>query len=630
MKIAIVTNMNGIGLQREYELLWHYLNTVGHVPCGIQYDAPIVENDAKFDLAIFLEVIPRNLLGLADRRWIFPNPEWTTPQMLEHIDRSFEKILTKTHEAQRIFEGLFPGRTHYTGFLCRNQCDLAISRLPIFLHLAGNSTIRGTDAVLDAWRWKKNGKHLEPGLIVIGTAKFCDTPEEFIVEAGAWNIQRITFHERVSEEQLKILQNMCMFHLLPSGTEGFGHALHEANSVGAKIITIGAPPMSELPFAYFLGAEKAGKYNLADIYRTSALEIFEAVDCVKNMKPSDLQSDVVREHFLNSNQYFREELEKHLGTPAKKVVRQRERKDGRKSIAFLGNFEAQESTENMILWALEERLGYNVDILQENRVGIAALRDAMDYNDAFLWVRTPGWLQVGDKEMFKFLVDMEERKAPTISVHLDKFWGIPAREKKIGLEPFWLTKHVWTADGSRDSDFKERGVNHHWMRPAVSEVYCHPGRPRDHLRCDVGFVGAKDYHEEYPFRRQLVEWLEKTYGDRFQHITNIRGHDLNDFYASCKVVVGDCIFAGTPKYWSDRLPETCGRDGFLLHPRVPGLENHPVAVYEPQDLDSLQKNIEYFLANEYSRSDIRRGAFNYTIRHDTWTHRMQQILGGVL
>ena len=632
MNIAIISNINNqIGLQREYELLKIYLIGLGHIVAGYQYDDPIqTETVEKYDLAIFLEVVPRNMLGFSDRRWIFPNPEWTTPQILEHIDRSFEKILTKTKEGQRIFEELFPGRTHYTGFLCRDQYDPKVPRCPYVLHLAGNSTIRGTDAVLDAWRWKKNGERLDYGLIVIGTAKFPHEPGEFTEKRGEWDFERVTFQERVTEEQLRFYQNTAMIHLLPSGTEGFGYALHEAMSVGAQIVTLGAPPMTEIPHSYFLRAHQAGKYNLADIYQTDAIEIFEAVNCVREMLPKDFPRLQVRESFLQGNKFFVEQMEKHLGAPLIKVTRQHSRTDGRKGIAFLGNFEAHESTENMIRWALEERLGYKVDILQENRVGISALRDAMDWNDAFLWVRTPGWLQVGDKEMFKFLDDMKGKKLPTLSVHLDKFWGIPAREKKIGVEPFWMVDHVWTADGSRDDDFKERGVNHHWMRPAVSEVYCHPGRPYDHLRCDVGFVGAKDYHEEYPFRRQLVEWLEQTYGDRFKHVTNIRGHELNDFYASCKVVVGDCIFAGTPRYWSDRLPETCGRYGYLVHPKIDGLDV-PVVTYQPQDLESLHATIETsLLIDREERELIIRMCAETVWDAHTWTERMLQILGGLL
>ena len=624
MNIAIVSAIkNGIGLQREYELLREYLEMeLGHTVTGYDHEGTkdLVGVDGSYDLAIFLEVVPRNMLGLAERRWAFLNPEWTKPEMIEIVERSFEKVFAKTHEAERIFEPLFPGRVHYTGFLCRDQYEPNYPRIHVFLHLAGNSLLRGTEAVLDAWRWKKNGEQLKVPLWVVGTAKFS--------REGFENDDRVMFLDRLNEDELKRTQNMCRYHILPSATEGFGHALHEALGVNAVVITTDAPPMNELE-ALRIPAEKVGKYNLADIYSVNALDIYHTVQVVTQDDLAVKSAEFGRHQFLRDNEFFKTEMQKHLGSSVKKIERVK-RTDGKKTIAFLGNFEAHESTENMVKWALTERLNIHVETLQENKVNLAAIREAMEWNDLFLWVRTPGWLQVHDAEMLGFLVELEMRKIPTVSLHLDKFWGIPAREEKIGVDPFWRTQHVWTADGSRDEDFQKRGVNHHWMRPAVSEEYCHPGRPYDHLKCDVLFVGAKDYHTEYPFRRQLVEFLEQTYGERFKHVTNVRGHELNNVYASAKVVVGDCIFAGTQNYWSDRVPETCGRFGLLIHPRVVGLHT-PLWVYEPQNLISLKTTIDGISSHSSElRTEYVMDAAGYTRAHDTWTIRMNEILKGLL
>lgn len=626
MNIAIVSNItNGIGLEVEYKLLRAFLERLGHQVTGYQYDEALPEGIPvpSYDIAFFMEVVPRNLLCLSERRFMFPNPEWLKPDMIEIVDRSFEKIFAKTREGERVLESLFPGRVHYTGFMCTDKYDPRVPRTPTFLHLAGNSMLRGTQEVLDAWRWRKNGKWLDAHLVVVGTAKFS--------REGLEDSDRVLFSDRIPADELKTLQNMCMFHLLPSGTEGFGFALHEALSVGAYIITIGKPPMVEIDRAFFLPGEKAGKYNLADIWRTSALDIFEAVEKIQYLSEELIGSDKIRQKFLEDNDFFATTLANHLSDPVKKIERSHTRTDGKKTIAFIGNFSAPESTENMVKWALEERLSYKVETLQENEIGIANLRDAMEWNDILLWIRTPGWLPVGDKEMQTFLEDLERKEIPTISMHLDKFVGIQEREKLIGQQPFWRTRYVWTADGSPAAAaiFNALKINHNWMRPAVSEVYCHPGTPRDHFRCDVGFVGARDYHAEYPFRRQLVEWLEATYGEGFKHITNVRGHELNDFYASCKVVVGDCIFAGTPNYWSDRVPETCGRGGFLLHPQVRGMTT-PLAFYEAQNLENLHWQIEYWLDHEAERKEVRHRCSFYTWSNDTWTSRMRQILEEVL
>jgi hypothetical protein len=374
-----------------------------------------------------------------------------------------------------------------------------------------------------------------------------------------------------------------------------------------------------------MNASKTGKHQLADIFETSAIVIHQSVERALRWEQPITHVEECRAEIISANDYCRRQLMDLLEAEKKPEIAPaiRTRKANQKLFAFIGNFRADESTENMIKWALEEGLGHEIIELQENEINLAAIKSACVGADALIWVRTPGWLAVTDREMFGLL---EGLKIPSLSIHLDKFWGIPEREELIGHIPFWKTEHVFTADGSADDRFAARGVNHHWMRPAVSEIYCHPGRPWDMYRCDVGFVGAKDYHAEYPFRRQLVEWLERTYEGRFKHITNVRGHALNDFYASCKVVVGDCIFAGTPCYWSDRLPETCGRHGFLLHPQIDGLGFHPVATYAPQDLSDLHEQLERWLEDENDRREVRENSYDYVRRFDTWTTRMREIL----
>ena len=218
-------------------------------------------------------------------------------------------------------------------------------------------------------------------------------------------------------------------------------------------------------------------------------------------------------------------------------------------IAFLGNFDAAESTENQILWALEQRLGYVVEHLQENSVSYRLLEEAIEWNDIFMWVHTRGFLKVSDDKMLSLIRKMNRQDMPSYSLHLDKYLGIPEREAVVGKHPFWRSSQVWTADGSDPDWFARKGVKHFWMRRAVSEVYCHPGTPREQYKCDVMFCGARGYHKEYPLQRNLlIHFLEKEYGERFKHIQGVRGHELNDTYASAKVIVGDHIFAGIPRY----------------------------------------------------------------------------------
>lgn len=621
MNIGIITNIkSGIGLATEFELLRDHLVALGHQVIGIQFDedAPPAIEKEPLDLAISLETVCRHLLELAPVNWLFPNPEWTKRHDLDLIGRSFQKILCKTLEGTRIFLELYPHITYYSGFLTRDQFDPSISRRPSFLHIGGNSSFRGTQAVLDAWRWKKNGKTLiERGacLFIVSTA-LGERPE----------IHGVTYFDRLTSEEIRALQNSSLFHLYPSGTEGFGHALREGMSVNASILTTDAPPMNELKTVHRIGSTGWESYNLARVFEVSALDVYSAVEGMLDMYREGFRRDDTREEFLQGNERFKSNLAAHLDEFVTRTPRlQIPGGHGSSRIAFIGNFRASESTENMILWALNA-LGHEVECIQEDLATIRQIHIACRNSDLLLWVRTPGWLKIDDDVMLDLL---KTTNTPTASIHLDRFWGIPDREALIGVHPFWKTGTVFTADGGHQLEFEQRSVNHRWMLPAVSEVYIHPGTPRDSYRCDVGFVGARDYHKEYPFRSQLVEFLERTYGPRFKHVTGVRGHELNDVYASMKIVVGDCIFAGAPRYWSDRVPETIGRHGFLLHPEVGSLEV-PVARYRPQDLNHLHGAIEHWLQDENGRREVVKAGVEYIRKYDTWTIRMKEILESIL
>ena len=87
---------------------------------------------------------------------------------------------------------------------------------------------------------------------------------------------------------------------------------------------------------------------------------------------------------------------------------------------------------------------------------------------------------------------------------------------------------------------------------------------------------------------------------------SIRNHDLNRLYASVKVCVGDSLCPGFnhPRYWSDRLPETIGRGGFIIHPRIEGIEEEyggRVELFGFNDWDTLKLKIDYYLASEDER-----------------------------
>ena len=87
-------------------------------------------------------------------------------------------------------------------------------------------------------------------------------------------------------------------------------------------------------------------------------------------------------------------------------------------------------------------------------------------------------------------------------------------------------------------------------RSIPTDCYVHLGTYRDSYACDVAFVGSNGvgYHEAaWPYRKELLQqlramsqrngWSFRNPGGDDPKID--RGEDMNDFYRSARVTVGD-------------------------------------------------------------------------------------------
>lgn len=303
-------------------------------------------------------------------------------------------------------------------------------------------------------------------------------------------------------------------------------------------------------------------------------------------------------------------------------------------IGFIGNFLPPHSTENDRAWSFRQ-LGHHVVELQENKTQPGELLSYMRDVDMLMYSHThdPAYVI---PNLIDVLRQYREAGVPTASAHLDR-WLWLQRVRDVGHEATWFTEHVFMADCSPEAVelYDRLGLNWHYLQPGVIARDCYLAPPNhDRFPHDIVFVGSKGYHPEYPFRPKLIDWLHATYGDRFGHyggggIRNLRSHDLNVCLASAKIVVGDSCFGGRPNYVSDRYYETRGRGGFLLHPRVPGVDYHGIGHYEAENLDSLADTIDYWLHHDEERERYRRIGFEWVRDHETYTQRAQTILDTV-
>lgn len=314
-------------------------------------------------------------------------------------------------------------------------------------------------------------------------------------------------------------------------------------------------------------------------------------------------------------------------------------------ITLIGNFNVDYSTESHWAWTYEH-LGHTVHRCQENETTTEQIWDLARHSDLVHYTHTHGWHTPGTMTISDLLDLCRTHHITTVGIHLD-YWRGLAREKDVGTHPWWTCDYIFTADGGSDQWYRDQGINHHYLMAGVIESECYLGTPRPEYECDVAFVGAYDYHPEHSYRPQLIDWLTQNYGGRFRRFGNntptgvIRGKDLNDLYASAKVIIGDtlCIGFDHPDYFSDRLFETTGRGGFLIFPHIEGIDDCFVTdlsgsfqsqielvEYEYENFGQLRRQIDRYLADDTAREAIRHAGHRRTKRCHTYTNRALQML----
>jgi glycosyltransferase involved in cell wall biosynthesis len=259
-RFNIITNINnGFGLQREYEILRDLLVDAGQEVTGVHFQS---DRCPRADVNLFLETVIVKMFDQATHNWVMPNPEWWLDEYRTCLP-DISLILCKTRHAFELFQALAGSRAQYTGFVARDLYQPHVTRKKRFLHVAGNSQMKNTEAILTAW------KDLPYRLTVV-------SPHYGAEAAG---IDRVKIYDHVSDEELRRLMNSRQFHLCPSKYEGFGHYIHEALGVGAVVIASNAPPMNELGLApeLLLPAHQVGSLRLAPLHEVTPQAVIDSV-----------------------------------------------------------------------------------------------------------------------------------------------------------------------------------------------------------------------------------------------------------------------------------------------------------------------------------------------------------------
>lgn len=310
-------------------------------------------------------------------------------------------------------------------------------------------------------------------------------------------------------------------------------------------------------------------------------------------------------------------------------------------VAYIGNFKPEWSTENDIRKAFEF-LGWEVKMLQEDMVTWQSVRYEALQSDLLLWTST--W---DDAQPFYESVEtirlLGLAGIPSATIHLDVFHGSDRGSRNWKMNPMFTTSHVFTASGDYEKEWKLMGINHHWLPPAVRNTAAHFGKFREEYSCDVAFVGSNGigYHPEaWPYRKELLDnlraicnrngWSFKNPGGDQPKID--RNEEMNDFYASAKVTVGDslCLLKEDSKYWSDRVPEALGRGGILIMPQINELRKiyseNALPMYEWGNWEQLEDMLSIEVNHVAPLAVIATVGQKQTAKEHTYINRVETIL----
>ena len=255
------------------------------------------------DANIFIERVHRRWSGLAKKNFLIPNQERFPKRQLGKL-KSIDAVFTKTAHATEAFRQ-YCKDVELIGFTSNDLYDPEVEKhYDRFMHLAGKSTLKGTQAILAAWGKHPNWPQLT--LLQHGSNVASSIPS---------NVKLIS--TRIDEAQLKKKMNEHGIHLCPSQAEGWGHYIAEAMSCAAVVVTTDGPPMNELVSdetgeLVSISQERARHLGVEYFIDVGAFEQVIEKLISQNGEVGAAKGQRARQWFLANNSQFRTRLSKAL------------------------------------------------------------------------------------------------------------------------------------------------------------------------------------------------------------------------------------------------------------------------------------------------------------------------------
>lgn len=308
--VILVGRNNGVGLTSDAALIRRALEGDREVRYFGARSVPLAgflfNRDRLRDAVIvFIERVHALWLPFGKRHVIIPNQERFPRRQLWRL-RHVDAVFCKSQDAEGIFSH-FHRNAVFTGFTSCDNLDRTIQ--PDYgaaFHLAGRSSFKGTQELLDVWA----GHPHWPQLTVVAHPT---SPWDSRGAANVLMIRQILPHAEIAR-----LQNACGLHICPSLAEGWGHYIAEGAACRALVMTTDGPPMNELiseSRGCLIRSDCVGERHLGRMFRPQAGALEESMEKVLAMSEGERRSlgQAARSWFEENDRAFSERLRAAIG-----------------------------------------------------------------------------------------------------------------------------------------------------------------------------------------------------------------------------------------------------------------------------------------------------------------------------
>jgi glycosyltransferase involved in cell wall biosynthesis len=305
MKINIIARENSAGLSADIHIIKKILTDQNWQVDFSDYKSLTRFSPWKYkhyDLNVFLQWANPTWLKLAKKNIFIPNQECFKLKWLGNLHK-FDAIFCKTKHAAKIFEDKNKNIV-YTSFTSLNKNQIDMQKKPDrWLHVAGNSKMKGTEVILKTWMANPHFPHLT----------VVQRRREYSTEYQASNLSCIS--EYISEDRISELMNTCSVHICTSIAEGFGHYIAESLSCGSLVISTDAPPMNELitkKRGFLVAPYKRESMGLSHAYFINQQSLEETVQQVLNTPGHSFLMNEGKAFYIANDRFFKQQFLKEI------------------------------------------------------------------------------------------------------------------------------------------------------------------------------------------------------------------------------------------------------------------------------------------------------------------------------